>query len=240
MRRSLILLSLAGLLAAPAAAPAAQCVFTVTMTSGTDVNNLDFSVDYSNTDGGNVEGSSTRPECVTALGGQAFAAFHDDDDEDRLLVSFIRLSYFSAPTPLVACRFFYDVLEPLAGDFDVDISNAGRDGDDNNVVPLPNILVSNVECPGEFPDTTTTTSTTLDVTTTTLGGEGRCGFPVTDGETPGASDALFALKAAVGGAVCAPCVCDVSGDGNVGAGDALTILRVAVGSEPAEFDCPAC
>jgi hypothetical protein len=238
MHRCVILLSLAGLLMAPAVAPAAQCVFTVSMTSGTDLNNIDFTVDYSNTDGGDVEGSPSRPECVTALGGQAFAAFHDDDDEDRLLVSFIRLSYFSAPAPLVACRFFYDVLEPVAGDFDVDVSNAGRDGQDNNVLPLPNILVSNVECPGEFPDTTT--STTLDVTTTTLGGDERCGFPVTNGTSPSASDALFTLKAAVGGAVCAPCVCDVSGDGNVGAGDALTILRVAVGSQPADFDCPAC
>jgi hypothetical protein len=239
MRRFVLPLTFAGLLLAAGTASAAQCVFTVSMTSGTDVNNLDFSVDYSNTDSGNVEGSPTRPDCVRALGGQTLAAFHDDDANSKLLVSFIRLSYFSAPTPLAACRIFYDTLEPEPGDFSVTVTNAGRDGGDNNVLPIPNVVVSKVECPGEFPDTTTTTSTTLDTTTTTLEGDQRCGFPLTDGEAPSASDALFTLRAAVGGAPCAPCVCDVSGDGNVGAGDALAILRAAVG-QGAEFDCPPC
>jgi hypothetical protein len=241
MRRFVLPLSLAGLLFAAGAASAAQCVFTMSMTSGTDVNNLDFRVDYANTDGGNVEGTVTRPDCVRAIGGQTLAAFHDDDENSRLLVSLVRLSYFSAPTPIAACRIFYDTLEPVPGDFSVTLTNAGRDGGDNNVVPLPTVAVTNVECPGEFPDTTTTTSTTLlpDTTTTTLDGDQRCGFPLTDGEAPSASDALFTLRAAVGGAACEPCVCDVSGDGNVGAGDALSILRAAVG-QGADFDCPPC
>ncbi len=242
MRRYVLPISLAVLVLAASTASAAQCVFTMSMSSGTDVNNLDFKVDYSNTDAGNVEGTPNRPECVRALGGQAFASFHDLDEDQELLVSFIRLSYFSAPTPLAACRIFYDSLEPTIFDFDVTVTNAGRDGEDNNVVPLPVVLVSKVECPGEFPDTTTTTTTTTlgeDTTTTTLDGDQRCGFPVSNGETPAASDALFTLKAAVGGASCAVCVCDVSGDGNVAAGDALTILKAAVGSV-SEFDCPPC
>jgi hypothetical protein len=241
MHRFVLPLSLAGLLFTVTAASAAQCVFTMSMTTGADLNNLDFTVDYSTTDAGNVEGTASRPECQRALGGQAFAGFHDIDAEQKLLVSFIRLSYFSAPTPLAACRFFYDELEPIPSDFNVTVTNAGRDGQDNNVVPFPVVTVSKVECPGDFPDTTTTTSTTLfdDTTTTTLDGDQRCGFPVSDGETPAASDALFTLKAAVGGAVCAVCVCDVSGDGNVAAGDALIVLRAAVGT-PTELDCPPC
>jgi hypothetical protein len=242
MRRFVLPLTFAGVLLAASAASAATCVFTLSMSSGTDLNNLDLTVDYSGTDNGNVEGTATRPECVRAIGGQTFASFHDDDAGHKLLVSFIRLTHFSAPTPLAACKFFYDTLEPLPSDFNVLVTNAGRDGEDNNVVPLPVVAVSKVECPGELPEVTTTTSTTLlpDTTTTTITSDGdRCGFPITDGETPAASDALFALKAAVGGATCALCVCDVDDSGKVGAGDALAILRAAVGGE-ITLDCPAC
>lgn len=240
MRRFVPLLSLAGLLAAAPAAPAATCVFTMSMTSGTDLNNLDFKVDYKNVDAGNIEGTVSKPECTRALGGQTFASFHDDDANQQLLVSFIRLTHFSAPTPLAGCKIFYDQSEPTILDFKVTVTNAARDGEDNNVQPLPTVVVSNVECPGELPEVTTTTTLPPDTTTTTLvGNDERCGFPVTDGIKPAASDALFTLKAAVGQASCALCVCDVNDSGNVSAGDALTVLAVAVGSGP-ELDCPPC
>jgi cysteine-rich repeat protein len=45
-----------------------------------------------------------------------------------------------------------------------------------------------------------------------------------------ASDALFVLQAAVGGAVCAPCVCDANDSGAVTASDALAVLQSAVGA----------
>jgi hypothetical protein len=54
-----------------------------------------------------------------------------------------------------------------------------------------------------------------------------------------ASDALFALQAAVGARTCALCVCDVNDSGAVTASDALSVLKVAVGGA-AELDCPAC
>jgi hypothetical protein len=238
MRCSVLSLSLAGLLLSASGASAGSCVITVSLESGADINNLDFKVDYSATDG-NVEGTPTRPDCVRALGNQTLASFHDDDANQQLLVSFVRLSHFSAPTPLVACRFFYDALEPFAGDFSVIVTNAARDGEDNNVLPAPQIAVSDVECPGVFPELTTTTLTDDTTTTTLVAGEERCGFPVSDGEKPAASDALYTLKAAVGSVQCALCVCDVDDSGAVGAGDALVILRAAVGTG-ASLDCPAC
>lgn len=219
------------------AAPENTCVFTVSMTSGVDVNNLDFKVNYLAADG-NVEGTPTRPECARALPGQAFAGFHDDDEASLLLVSLIRLSYFSAPVELFGCRFFYDSSEPVPGDFFVTVTNAGRDGEDDNVKPRPTLAVSAVECPGELPVITTTT-TLAPTTTTTMLSSGRCGFPITDGEKPAASDALAALKAGVGLSPCELCVCDVNSSGSIAAGDALAILRAAVGVQT-PLVCPAC
>ncbi|MFQ5351919.1 MAG: hypothetical protein ACE5D3_02470 [Candidatus Binatia bacterium] len=66
---------------------------------------------------------------------------------------------------------------------------------------------------------------------------GDCGQPISGGIKASASDALFALKAAVGSATCALHLCDVNGDGQVSASDALIILRVAVGQE-ITFNCP--
>ncbi len=232
MRRLVSLGSLVALALAPcgaSAAPANTCVFTVSLTSGVDVNNLDMVVDYAPT-GGNVEGTPTRPECARALSGQAFASYHDYDDLSQLRASLIRLGYFSAPTALFACRIFYDSLEPIPADFAVVVEHAGRDGEDDNVVPKPSAHVSSVECPGELPDPTTTT---------TLPSSGGCGVPVSGGSKPTASDALFVLRAAVGGAQCDPCSCDVDGNGSVAAGDALAVLRAAVGGEVA-LNCPPC
>jgi hypothetical protein len=56
-----------------------------------------------------------------------------------------------------------------------------------------------------------------------------CGAPVSRGATPVATDALFALSAAVGLTECGPCSCDVDAGGSVTAADALRILNRAVG-----------
>ena len=72
MRGLVLPLSVLAFVCAGSAASAATpntCVFTISMTSGTDVNNLDFVVDYAQT-GGNVEGTPARPECALAIGGQ--------------------------------------------------------------------------------------------------------------------------------------------------------------------------
>lgn len=54
-----------------------------------------------------------------------------------------------------------------------------------------------------------------------------------------ASDALEALKAAVGTSYCAPCRCDVDANGAITASDPLRILRSAVG-QPISLSCSTC
>lgn len=151
--------------AAVHAGPANTCVFTLSMTSGTDINNLDLSLDYSLT-GGNVEGTLTHPDCARALGGNTYVSYYDNDAAQVLSVAIIRLRSFSAPVPLAGCRISYDTNPPLPGQFLVQVTNAGRDGEDGNVHPLPTVVVSAVECPGELPIPTTTTLP--ETTTTTL------------------------------------------------------------------------
>jgi hypothetical protein len=68
---------------------------------------------------------------------------------------------------------------------------------------------------------------------------GDCGQPSSAGNKPVASDALFALAAALDTKTCQRCVCDVDNSGSITAGDALRILRVAVG-QPQALTCPAC
>jgi len=53
------------------------------------------------------------------------------------------------------------------------------------------------------------------------------------------TDALLALFAAVGSALCEPCVCDVNSSGGVTAVDAQLLLSAAVGL-PADLVCPVC
>jgi hypothetical protein len=239
------LVALATVALAPPPAPAQDhtCVVMVTMTSGTEVNNLDFSVNYSDLDG-EIEGLGQNPTCRVVLA-NSFVAYNDDDAAKRMGVGIIRLAKFSAPRDLFACRVFYDTMLPVPGEFRFTVSNATRDGEDEQISPKPQIAVTSIDCPGQLPDspTTTTTSTTstttTSTTTTTTIGNGRCGFPATDGENPSAADALSALKAAVGILTCPLCVCDVDGGGSVGASDALAILRAAVGLG-VNLNCPAC
>lgn len=54
-----------------------------------------------------------------------------------------------------------------------------------------------------------------------------------------ASDALFALNVSVGLLTCELCICDSNDDGRTSVGDALAILRTAIGSGPT-MNCPPC
>lgn len=80
--------------------------------------------------------------------------------------------------------------------------------------------------------TTTTTSTTTSTAPVSVCGDANGNGDVT------ATDAQFALRAAVGSEECALSVCDVNGNGSVASSDALRILQHAVG-QPVELECPA-
>jgi hypothetical protein len=80
---------------------------------------------------------------------------------------------------------------------------------------------------GDVSDTTTTTTL-----------QPACGDPIFD-EDVKASDALYALRAAVDLLECELCLCDANDTGMVTATDALNILRVAVG-QAGSLVCPPC
>jgi hypothetical protein len=84
----------------------------------------------------------------------------------------------------------------------------------------------------------TSSSTSLTVTTTTIPLGRMCGDPVPD-RVVTATDALFALNAAVGLEVCELCLCDSDGSGSIAATDASILLQVAVG-QGIELACPDC
>ena len=63
-----------------------------------------------------------------------------------------------------------------------------------------------------------------------------CGAPVNH-NGPTATEALYALNAAVGTVTCALCECDVNDDAHVSAVDALLILNKAIG-QPIDLTCP--
>jgi hypothetical protein len=69
--------------------------------------------------------------------------------------------------------------------------------------------------------------------------QGDCGQPASGGTSPTATDALFALNAAVGLVACNIDVCDADGNCTVTAIDALRILKIAVG-EILSLDCDNC
>ena len=54
-----------------------------------------------------------------------------------------------------------------------------------------------------------------------------------------ATDALAALRAAVGSGECPLCVCDVNDSGSITASDSLTILQFSIG-QPVPLTCPDC
>ena len=74
-------------------------------------------------------------------------------------------------------------------------------------------------------------------TPTIVAPSATCGDVNTDGNIS-ATDALLALKAAVGSRSCPLSACDANGSMSLSAGDALLILKVAVGT-PTAMDCPA-
>ena len=63
-----------------------------------------------------------------------------------------------------------------------------------------------------------------------------CGVPISRGDAPTSTDALFILRTSVGLEVCPLCECDVNDDDEITVVDALTALKISVQFE-AELDC---
>lgn len=203
----------------------AACDITFDVRPNATVGSLTFAVDYTGADGG-FRGSDTATECVDLVSVAQFFAV--DGDAGFMTISLQPIGGFSSPRDVARCVFDPNpgASNPFASDFAFPSTIILG----TNFLPIASnepVGISHISCSA---GATTTTSTTLPPV-------GDCGDP--GGGGIAASDALFALQAAVGARVCALCLCDVNGDGIVSATDALTILRIAVG-QPLPLQCPVC
>jgi 3-phytase len=105
---------------------------------------------------------------------------------------------------------------------------------------LPGTTVLPITTTTVLPPTTVlpVTTTTALAPTTTLEPD-ACGRPISAAGPTSVSDALAVLRAAVGLASCAACVCDVDGSGSIRASDAIMVLLLSVGNA-VELSCPSC
>lgn len=85
---------------------------------------------------------------------------------------------------------------------------------------------------------TAATTFTLLLLTTAPCYAGVCGQPISDGNGPTATDALYVLRSSVGTVLCTLSACDTSADCSLTATDALRVLRKAVGAD-VKLDCMA-
>jgi len=119
-------------------------------------------------------------------------------------------------------------------------NNDGETGSLAATTPCTDVTTTITVTTTTIEATTTTTSpistTTLPTTTTTTLPPFGCGDANGD-EAITASDALTALRTAVGTSTCAPTACDVDSNGSITAADALRILRRAVGGD-VTLTCP--
>ncbi len=93
---------------------------------------------------------------------------------------------------------------------------------------------------GSTSTSSSTTSTTLLPGVASVLNAPPCAQPVSVGALPKASDCLFILNVGVGIGFCVPaCICDVNGDFDENASDALLCLKIAVGIDlPRACPCP--
>jgi hypothetical protein len=230
-------LALTGLLAAPTLTDAA-CDVTYRMTTSQTLSTLLMTSDYSAANGEFV-GEFGAVECTDLSG--SMPIFNDNENAELLGLTFFSFGGFTGPRDLAVCVFEPSGAPPTPQQFVSDIESAGAPN--GSPVEGVEVVVSNISCDGVGTTTsttgapTTTTTTGASTTTSTMSEGAACGDEGNDGIT--ATDALFALNAAVGLQTCAPCICDVDDSGSVAASDALLLLNAAVGV-PVELTCPPC
>jgi hypothetical protein len=143
------------------------------------------------------------------------------------------------PYPLVVCTP-RGTVDAQSAVLDIDVVEA-RNTSDQSVDPPAQVGVETFECSTTTLPVSTTTgdtgSTTLGETTSTVPSGDLCGDADDNGAIT-ASDALLALRTAVGAASCPFLRCDTNADGFITTSDALRILHEAVGIDEV-LECPS-
>jgi hypothetical protein len=217
-------------------APGADGYVTDPLAADTDADGVEDP-----SDGDPIDGSTTDPtpapgEPVVALA-ETFVALDPDVPVASVSVTNAGDGVLQwtaqSDAPLVLA------VTPEAPDFAVDagaVTIALREGIDASVLESIDATVSVIDIVGGVGDAQTIhviVGSDLDPLFCGHATDGSLGGTVT------ATDALLALKAAVGTATCNPCRCDVDDSGSLSASDALRILQAAVGLDSA-LTCPRC
>lgn len=234
------------LVVAVAGARAADCRITFALDANVTLTALHHTVDYSQAGGSwpIIDYTWGPPSSCASLGGLITLSWTDAPNQTfGVTVQSVETEYLDGPTNFAECGYARPGSAPDVSDFEVTTTLA-LDTNGDPLSSLPRVFISDITCSGG--GTTTTTSIPVETTTTTLASGGSCGDPVgpllVSGSVPAlvnATDALFALRAAVGLETCEICVCDVDASGSVAASDALALLLVAVG-QPGDLECPPC
>lgn len=145
-----------------------NCAVTFRLNTPVTVAALNWSTNYGNADGQFV-GSGTGVHCENLIGG-AGAVFNDKDGQHKLETALTKAGGFAGPVDVTRCEF--GATGPVAkADFDITVTLAANGG--TAIVPLPAVVVGDLECVPVTPTTTTTTTIEGGGTTTTLGGGGN-------------------------------------------------------------------
>jgi hypothetical protein len=145
-----------------------NCTLIFRLADDVTLGALQWDFDYGNASGF-LLGQGAQVECDSLVEG-VISAFNDCDTvscpdfatkEEVLDSGFISLDGFSGPTNLSECTFVAQGVAPVAGDFTITVTEAAEP-DLDPIVPLPDVVLFDIEC-----DVTTTT---MGPTTTTTGG----------------------------------------------------------------------
>jgi hypothetical protein len=182
-----------------------NCTLIFRLADDVTLGSLQWDTDYDNSPGFFL-GEGGQVDC-DSLVQDALAAFNDCDTascpefaqkENVLDSGIIALDGFTGPLNLSECRFRTSVT-PVPSDFVLTVTEAS-DPDLNPISPLPDVVITEIDCEGPTPtttiDTTTTTiggPTTTIVTTTTTAGPGATNFLITF-TLPSASAGVGALQ----------------------------------------------
>ncbi len=153
-----------------------NCTLTFRLADDVTLGSLQYDTDYSNAPG-EMLGQGGNVECASLVEG-SLSAFNDVDAEENLVSGIISLDGFTGPVNVAECTFRANLV-PTADDFTITVTEAS-DPDLNEIVPLPDVVISNISCDTTVTTTTVdVTTTTLDVVTTTTLGGGAGNYKVT-------------------------------------------------------------
>ncbi len=158
-----------------------SCDIVFGLDDAVTLGSLQFAIDYSNAPG-EFAGTGAAVDCIALVEG-ALASANDQENIKRLDAGLISLGGFAGPMNVMSCAF-EPSNTPVPGDFLVAVIAAGTP-EPLPVIPLPDVIVSSIECSASV----TTTTVTLSTSTTMFGGTTTTTIP----EVPDC-DIVFVLE----------------------------------------------